>query len=148
MMYYRCIFFKQKTAYEVRISDWSSDVCASDLNEQLQIVGRYLGAASSDVIGILSAIGRDTAGALSIGRAGTASPAGWRVVEREDDLERIINELPSKPFLIGQNGVSMSLAGVQSKPGVAVDHEGRTIGRASCRERVCQYGYISVLGVS
>src|SRR3546814_1551339 len=28
-----CIFFfKQKTAYEMRISDWSSDVCSSDLN--------------------------------------------------------------------------------------------------------------------
>src|SRR3546814_4403227 len=25
------MFFKQKTAYEVRISDWSSDVCSSDL---------------------------------------------------------------------------------------------------------------------
>src|SRR3546814_4319838 len=28
-------FFKQKTAYEVRISDWSSDVCSSDLFEGL-----------------------------------------------------------------------------------------------------------------
>src|SRR3546814_14374884 len=26
-----CYFFKQKTAYEMRISDWSSDVCSSDL---------------------------------------------------------------------------------------------------------------------
>src|SRR3546814_15656305 len=26
------VFFKQKTAYEVRISDWSSDVCSSDLD--------------------------------------------------------------------------------------------------------------------
>src|SRR3546814_5041458 len=26
-------FFKQKTAYEMRISDWSSDVCSSDLKE-------------------------------------------------------------------------------------------------------------------
>src|SRR3546814_15407403 len=26
-------FFKQKTAYEMRISDWSSDVCSSDLGE-------------------------------------------------------------------------------------------------------------------
>src|SRR3546814_6341774 len=26
-------FFKQKTAYEMRISDWSSDVCASDLEK-------------------------------------------------------------------------------------------------------------------
>src|SRR3546814_19777878 len=28
---YRVFFFKQKTAYEMRISDWSSDVCSSDL---------------------------------------------------------------------------------------------------------------------
>src|SRR3546814_7205355 len=27
-------FFKQKTAYEVRISDWSSDVCSSDLSKK------------------------------------------------------------------------------------------------------------------
>src|SRR3546814_3317821 len=33
----RCVcffFFKQKTAYEMRISDWSSDVCSSDLQDQ------------------------------------------------------------------------------------------------------------------
>src|SRR3546814_5195909 len=31
-MFYGCFFvFKQKTAYEMRISDWSSDVCSSDL---------------------------------------------------------------------------------------------------------------------
>src|SRR3546814_962495 len=29
-------FFKQKTAYEMRISDWSSDVCSSDLHHQRQ----------------------------------------------------------------------------------------------------------------
>src|SRR3546814_17797355 len=29
-------FFKQKTAYEMRISDWSSDVCSSDLARRLQ----------------------------------------------------------------------------------------------------------------
>src|SRR3546814_15429975 len=28
------VFFKQKTAYEMRISDWSSDVCSSDLYAQ------------------------------------------------------------------------------------------------------------------
>src|SRR3546814_7963709 len=28
-------FFKQKTAYEMRISDWSSDVCSSDLIERI-----------------------------------------------------------------------------------------------------------------
>src|SRR3546814_1334968 len=34
-------FFKQKTAYEMRISDWSSDVCSSDLGAR-QIIGRDL----------------------------------------------------------------------------------------------------------
>src|SRR3546814_9496500 len=38
-----CFFFKQKTAYEMRISDWSSDVCSSDLLdcwvEELQAAG-------------------------------------------------------------------------------------------------------------
>src|SRR3546814_1074839 len=31
-MCYLFFFFKQKTAYEMRISDWSSDVCSSDLH--------------------------------------------------------------------------------------------------------------------
>src|SRR3546814_17379847 len=32
MLFVCCfVFFKQKTAYQLRISDWSSDVCASDL---------------------------------------------------------------------------------------------------------------------
>src|SRR3546814_12173780 len=33
-------FFKQKTAYEMRISDWSSDVCSSDLAKQQVRVAR------------------------------------------------------------------------------------------------------------
>src|SRR3546814_2594963 len=32
-MFFCFFFFKQKTAYEMRISDWSSDVCSSDLRE-------------------------------------------------------------------------------------------------------------------
>src|SRR3546814_10378424 len=31
VLFYRIFCFKQKTAYEMRISDWSSDVCSSDL---------------------------------------------------------------------------------------------------------------------
>src|SRR3546814_14103430 len=30
-------FFKQKTAYEMRISDWSSDVCSSDLQRRSEV---------------------------------------------------------------------------------------------------------------
>src|SRR3546814_3640871 len=40
ILYYFCLvfffFFKQKTAYEMRISDWSSDVCSSDLADYLR----------------------------------------------------------------------------------------------------------------
>src|SRR3546814_10675827 len=32
-----CFFFKQKTAYEMRISDWSSDVCSSDLLRRAEL---------------------------------------------------------------------------------------------------------------
>src|SRR3546814_9318159 len=35
---YIFFFCKQKTAYEMRISDWSSDVCSSDLNSEVLIV--------------------------------------------------------------------------------------------------------------
>src|SRR3546814_9969973 len=37
-----CFFFKQKTAYEMRISDWSSDVCSSDLEMFVTRDGRLL----------------------------------------------------------------------------------------------------------
>src|SRR3546814_8267191 len=35
-------FFKLKTAYEVRISDWSSDVCSSDLRGAIVLPQRYI----------------------------------------------------------------------------------------------------------
>src|SRR3546814_10482442 len=37
-------FFKQKTAYEMRISDWSSDVCSSDLGEPAECALAGIGA--------------------------------------------------------------------------------------------------------
>src|SRR3546814_5780086 len=39
--------FKQKTAYEMRISDWSSDVCSSDLSGMTQHI--YLPSSTSGV---------------------------------------------------------------------------------------------------
>src|SRR3546814_8177258 len=41
-------FFKQKTAYEMRISDWSSDVCSSDLLWR----GRAIELAGHDAIAV------------------------------------------------------------------------------------------------
>src|SRR3546814_10002077 len=48
-------FFKQKTAYEMRISDWSSDVCSADLGDREKTIGSHqvlqFGAAG-DVCGM------------------------------------------------------------------------------------------------
>src|SRR3546814_4490511 len=56
-----CIFFfKQKTAYELRISDWSSDVCSSDLLEQERLAAR--------AIDEVDRVGNDTVGILDLGR--------------------------------------------------------------------------------
>ena len=77
------------------------------------------------MIGLLSAIGGDTAGALSIGQPGRTASVQWRPIGKPEDLERIIEELPNKPFLVGDEGVSMSLAGAQTKLAVAIDEAGR-----------------------
>src|SRR3546814_7249599 len=54
-LYWRCFFFffKQKTAYEMRISDWSSDVCSSDLRGAgtLAVVAGLLTAATLSPLG-------------------------------------------------------------------------------------------------
>src|SRR3546814_11438982 len=71
MFYIFCFFFfKQKTAYEMRISDWSSDVCSSDLDEgySQHLADPRLGAV---VIGpgypAGAALDHDVAAALDIG---------------------------------------------------------------------------------
>src|SRR3546814_6357345 len=42
-------FFKQKTAYEMRISDWSSDVCSSDLGRHLAQFAAILDVGQDDL---------------------------------------------------------------------------------------------------
>src|SRR3546814_9548192 len=59
--------FKQKTAYEMRISDWSSDVCSSDLLRQLRQLPR---AAEADR--------RDGAGAETAERGLSHRAELWR----------------------------------------------------------------------
>lgn len=94
-------------------------------NEQLRTLGQLLGMARSDVIGLLSTIGGDIAGALSIGQPGRTSSVQWRPLGTAADIEAVLEDLPNKPFLAGEEGVSMSLAGAQSKLAVAVDGRGR-----------------------
>src|SRR3546814_4515187 len=88
LLEYFVFFFKQKTAYEMRISDWSSDVCSSDLKASLAVM------------------------------CGGSEPAvaAARIV-MQAYAPRIVH--------VGKAG-----AGQTAK---------MEIGRASCRERVCQY---------
>src|SRR3546814_9918594 len=55
-------FFKQKTAYELRISDWSSDVCSSDLIRRAAL-GRIARACAVDQAGVEQRRGVDVGGA-------------------------------------------------------------------------------------
>lgn len=85
----------------------------------LSEIGQWLGVSPQDIIGLLQHIGRDTAGALSIGQKRDGQDQ-FRKIRNDAELERIINELPNKPFLVGDDGISMSLAGVQDKLPVAL----------------------------
>src|SRR3546814_7649897 len=49
-------FFKQKTAYEMRISDWSSDVCSSDLQASMNAAKVQLRAMTAQQIQLYTAI--------------------------------------------------------------------------------------------
>src|SRR3546814_5483241 len=53
MCWWCFFFFKQKTAYEMRISDWSSDVCSSDLGAremERRAIGVRAGAAMAGIL--------------------------------------------------------------------------------------------------
>ena len=86
---------------------------------QLERVGRLLGRSTGDVYGLLEEIGQDTAGALSIGGP-ELREAGRYSELTEAELAAAIDRLPSRPMLVGEEGVTMSLAGVQTKMAVAV----------------------------
>src|SRR3546814_1937752 len=65
----RFFFFKQKTAYEMRISDWSSDVCSSDLVAQVAETGK-------DALDVGIEVGEEAVRLGGVG--GTASATGSR----------------------------------------------------------------------
>src|SRR3546814_12870490 len=112
-------FFKQKTAYEMRISDWSSDVCSSDLfsNSALYTV---LGSGDDLVFEPERASGFE---------GGLKST----LFDRQLRANIALYSYKYKNFQIDfQN--SQTFAFITTNAGSV-----REIGRASCRERVCQY---------
>ena len=101
--------------------------------EQLTALARNLGVSTSDALAILRRIGGDTAGAISIGGSGSRSEWSYELLSDrhalETDAEALaahFREIGRKPFLAGEDGVRLSLAGGQSKTVLAViDVEGR-----------------------
>src|SRR3546814_10166144 len=94
-------FFKQKTAYEMRISDWSSDVCSSDLRKGT----------------VEHAIGHTQATALKGKR--------FESLEEQNAFLEHWETRWAAPRIHGS-----------TRRQVEAMYQ---IGRASCRERVCQY---------
>src|SRR3546814_7019712 len=96
-----CFFFKQKTAYELRISDWSSDVCSSDLD-----------------------VGSNVRNGLAIRRL-------WPVFDPAGSARSV-----ETVRLLGRGAQSRATIGISCP--CARCTALYKLGRASCRERVCQ----------
>src|SRR3546814_3365768 len=80
-------FFKQKTAYEIRISDWSSDVCSSDLDlRSAEQVRSALERARPSLV-VHAAYARDEASVVgathNVARA--ASAVGAELIHRSEE---------------------------------------------------------------
>src|SRR3546814_3624497 len=69
-------FFKQKTAYEMRISDWSSDVCSSDLVPVLGVPVQSAALSGVDSLySIVQMPGGIPVATFAIGKAGATNAA-------------------------------------------------------------------------
>src|SRR3546814_7278127 len=80
-------FFKQKTAYEMRISDWSSDVCSSDLVREAGWAGFIEAFIFIFILGA-SLVYLWKIGALDWGPAARSRPPRDRQTERSPAVER------------------------------------------------------------
>src|SRR3546814_17912849 len=123
-------FFKQKTAYEMRISDWSSDVCSSDLMqcEQALEAARWPeGFRCPRCAGTVHCVLRD----------GTRKVFQCSACRHQASLIAGTllqgTKLPLTPWFLAISLISKAKTGLSAP-----------IGRASCRQRVGQY--VSVWG--
>ena len=83
--------------------------------EPLRAMTRALGVSRDDILGLIAHTGRDLAGALTLGAPRPGQEPGFIPITEPSRLEQIIEGLPARPFLVGEAGVSMSLAGAQEK---------------------------------
>ncbi len=85
-------------------------------------VARQIGVSQENVFGLLEAIGGDYAGAISVSTPGSMpEPAGGYRPITGQELSHELDKLPGHPFLAGEEGVRLSLAGAQNKLPVFFD---------------------------
>src|SRR3546814_15443593 len=94
-------FFKQKAAYEMRISDWSSDVCSSDLGRGGG-VAQEAGQSAERGRGGLQQFRRQLRGRSEERRVGKECVSTCRS-RRSRDHEKKIDTISIKPFIIKDN---------------------------------------------
>src|SRR3546814_15867727 len=141
-------FFKQKTAYEMRISDWSSDACSSDLK-----IKKGAKEFDDDQKG---AIAYAVQLMLQRGVITGISAASTRIIKSGQDLQKaiekasIIESIPKRLMqLQDPTRYAITELNTEFKEKIAILKEGgateqqfsdaqKKTGRASCRERVCQ----------
>ncbi len=89
-----------------------------------EAVARKLGISVGNDFALLEALGGECAGALTLLPPGAPPQAGGEYQElSEEELQRIIEELPRRPLLAGEQGVRLSLAGAQGKLPVAMPND-------------------------
>src|SRR3546814_14301173 len=132
-------FFKQKTAYELRISDWSSDVCSSDLGDvfRARFIALCVGSLSQPKLPSIE---------------GLADFKGKIFLNSRWDYD-YTGGAPDNPQLTNLRDKRVAIVGTGCSAVQAIPHlaewakelymfqrtPSMEIGRASCRERVCQY---------
>src|SRR3546814_16576723 len=120
-------FFKQKTAYEMRISDWSSDVCSSDLAMSIQ-PERKVAGRDSDGAPAPRPVAGFTRRTLLV-----ASTTGIFII-----LVFAALYLAKSVFI--PLAVAFLFNLLLSPFVLRLERLRVQTGRASCGERVCQYG--------
>src|SRR3546814_5015130 len=107
-------FFKQKTAYEMRISDWSSDVCSSDLAAEGDFV--FTRPETSQAL--------FEAAAPSLDAAAVTAAFRERMEGMSPPLARVTTKTPI------EGGTAAILAELQASTKIAVAPPAEEIGRA------------------
>src|SRR3546814_15146715 len=119
-------FFKQKTAYEMLISDWSSDVCSSDLrgykpnDRDLQELDRLRGETSRNTIAPMAARDVDVAR----GSSGISRQSHGSVLEGPDARRGDRGNTPNDRAAASQMRVDRKSVGEGKGGSVLVDRGG------------------------